>query len=133
MHESAHHSLSCGASSTTLGTDCMPIPRSHPERMTGIRIAPLTNAGPEKRMGRRRTIILGCASLLAGLGQHLFAAEPAEVQRGLLAGNYAAVIKQAQGELRDAPGNTEWSMLLVRALLIVGKNAEADVAMKEAL
>ena len=46
------------------------------------------------------------------------AADVAEVQRGLLAGNYAAVIKQANGELRDAPGNSEWSMLLVQALLV---------------
>ncbi len=62
-----------------------------------------------------------------------WAAEPAEVQKGLLAGNYAAVIKQATGELRDSPGNTEWSLLLVRALLAVGRNADADKAMKEAL
>jgi tetratricopeptide (TPR) repeat protein len=133
MPESAHHSFSCGASSTTLGTDCMPIPRTHPERMTESRIALLTNASPEKRMRRRRTILFCVASVLAGAGPQLFAAEPAEVQRGLLAGNYAAVIKQTRGELRDAPGNTEWSMLLVRALLITGKNAEADTAMKEAL
>ncbi len=62
-----------------------------------------------------------------------FAVEPAEVQRGLLAGNYAAVIKQATGELRDAPANSEWSMLLVQALLATGRNAEADKIMKEAL
>lgn len=61
------------------------------------------------------------------------AAEPAEVQRGLLAGNYAAVIKQATSELRDAPTNTEWSMLLVQALLATGRYREADAAMKEAL
>lgn len=61
------------------------------------------------------------------------AADPAEVRRGLLAGNYAAVIKQATGELRDAPANTEWSMLLVEALMAVGRYADADTAVKEAL
>ena len=71
------------------------------------------------------------ASLVAGSA--VWAADPAEVQRGLLAGNYAAVIKQASGELRDGAGHSEWSMLLVRALLAVGRHAEADQAMKEAL
>ncbi|MSU50965.1 MAG: tetratricopeptide repeat protein [Opitutus sp.] len=61
------------------------------------------------------------------------AVDPAVVQRGLLAGNYAAVIKQATGELRESPGNSEWSILLVRALLTVGRNREADTAMKAAL
>ncbi len=70
---------------------------------------------------------------LAGSTLVGFGAEPAEVQRGLLAGNYAAVIKQVQGELRDNPGSTEWSLLLVRALLTVGRIGEADAVMKEAL
>lgn len=61
------------------------------------------------------------------------AADPAEVQRGLLTGNYAAVIKQAQGELRDAPGNGDWAAILAQALLTVGRNAEADKVMKDAL
>ncbi len=61
------------------------------------------------------------------------AGDPAEVQRALLGGNYQSVIKQAQAELRDGAGQAEWSMLLVRALLAVGRNAEADAAMKEAL
>jgi tetratricopeptide (TPR) repeat protein len=73
--------------------------------------------------------------ILAGLACAIFAraADPVEVQRGLLTGNYAAVIKQAQGELRDSPGNSEWSMLLVQALLTVGRYPEADKVMKEAL
>ena len=61
------------------------------------------------------------------------AADVAEVQKALLAGNYAAVIKQAKGELSDGPGNTDWSMLLVRAQLATGRYAEADTVMKEAL
>ncbi len=78
------------------------------------------------------------ASMLAGAtgclaGSTAWAAEPPEVEQGLLAGNYAAVIKQATGELREGAGNTEWSMLLVRALLTVGRYGEADAAMKEAI
>ncbi len=61
------------------------------------------------------------------------AADVAEVQRSFLAGNYASVIKQATAELRDAPGNSEWSLLLVQGLLTVGRYAEADRAMKDAL
>ena len=56
------------------------------------------------------------------------AADPDAVQRGLLAGNYAAVIKQATGELREAPGNAEWTLLLVRAYLETGRYADADRA-----
>ncbi len=69
-------------------------------------------------------------SALAGLTATAQAAEPGEVERGLLAGNYAAVIKQATGELKDGAGSAEWSMLLIRALLAVGRYADADVAMK---
>src|SRR5437660_1239006 len=80
---------------------------------------------------RRRTPLLVLGLIAAA--PLINAAEPAEVQKGLLAGNYAAVIKQAIGELKDSPGNTDWSMLLVQALLTVGRNADADRAMKEAL
>ncbi len=79
-----------------------------------------------------RTVFV--AGVLAGGGAALApAGEPAEVQRGLLAGNYAAVIKQAKAELNDAPMNSEWSMLLVQALLATGRYGEADKAMQDAL
>ncbi len=103
--------------------------------MIGFRTFPLTEASwlPPRRglkaWARRGTAGLICLALATIAG----AADPAAVQRGLLAGNHAAVIKQARGELRDGTGNAEWSMLLVRALLAVGRNGEADVAMKEAL
>ncbi|MGH7947448.1 MAG: tetratricopeptide repeat protein, partial [Opitutaceae bacterium] len=84
-------------------------------------------------MRPRRPFIPVITALLACVAAPAPAAEPAEVQRGLLAGNHAAVIKQSRGELRDAPANSEWSMLLVRALLATGRHADADVAMKEAL
>ena len=102
-------------------------PIAHALRMTGFWKFPLVLAVCK---WMRRTVIgvLGCSVVSAGR-----AADPAEVQRGLLAGNYAAVIKQASGELRGGAGNSEWSMLLVRALLAVGRYPEADAAMKEAL
>ncbi len=100
--------------------------------MIQIRKAHVPCAGPDHRLGTqgyglRRTLVF---LALAGVA---WAANPAEVQKGLLAGNYAAVIKQATGELRDTPANTEWSLLLVQSLLAVGRNADADKAMKEAL
>src|SRR5688500_3712173 len=101
--------------------------------MTGPRIAPLTSAGPETRVRPRRMLMLCVVAAVAWIGPHASAAEPSEVQRGLLAGNYAAVIKQARGELRDAPGNTEWSMLLIQALLATGRYSDADSVLKEAL
>src|SRR5688572_16267257 len=101
--------------------------------MTEIRKAPQQCAGPEKWRKPRRTFTVFAAVLLASLVPCGYAAQPADVQKGFLAGNYAAVIKQARGELRDAPANSEWSMLLVRALLATGRYADADVAMKEAL
>ena len=97
---------------------------------------------PSYSHGRRRAAggaRAGCRRVLAAVGLLAFfvaagrAGEPAEVQRGLLAGNYAAVIKQARAELADAPANSEWSLLLVQALLTTGRQADADAAMKEAL
>ncbi len=100
--------------------------------MTEIRNTHREGARPDQvlKPGRSARWLAVLALLAAGTGR---AAEPAEVQRGLLAGNYAAVIKQATGELRDAPANTEWTLLLVQGLLAVGRYGEADKVMKEAL
>jgi tetratricopeptide (TPR) repeat protein len=114
----------------------MPIPRFS-DRPNGLRpvsplsLAPATQAAGDGPSGGGR-LWLGLALLVSAF-TFARAADPAEVQRGLLSGNYAAVIKQANGELRDAPANTEWSMLLVQGLLAVGRYADADAAMKEAL
>ncbi|MBL9202779.1 MAG: tetratricopeptide repeat protein [Opitutaceae bacterium] len=83
-----------------------------------------------RRLTLRLALLL---AVLSGGGTVLRAADVAEVQKALLAGNYAAVIKQCQGELAESQGNTEWTMLLVRALLATGRYAEADTMMKEAL
>lgn len=101
--------------------------------MTGNRPARPPGARAVLPSGARRVAGWFTVALILAAGSVLRAAEPAEVQRGLLAGNYTAVIKQATGELREAPGNTEWSLLLVQALLTVGRYADADAAMKEAL
>jgi tetratricopeptide (TPR) repeat protein len=63
----------------------------------------------------------------------LVGAEVSEVQRALLEGSHAIVIKQATAELRDGAGSSEWSLILARALLATGKYAEADAAVKEAI
>jgi hypothetical protein len=81
----------------------------------------------------RHAFLCGMALIFALMASVAHAGEPAEVLKGLLAGNYAAVIKQSRSELQDAPANSEWSILLVQALLATGRYADADVAMKEAL
>ena len=60
-------------------------------------------------------------------------AEAADARRDLLAGNYAGVIDQASAALAGPTGDSEWSLVQVEALLAVGRNPEADVAMAEAL
>ncbi len=83
---------------------------------------------------RRLLRLFGAQAVAAmsGFGV-LSAAEVAEVQRALLEGSHAIVIKQATAELRDGAGNSDWSMLLARALLQTGKLAEADATVKEAI
>jgi tetratricopeptide (TPR) repeat protein len=63
------------------------------------------------------------------------AAEPGEAQRLLLDGDYAAVVRQARAVLKESndSATTDWSMALVRALLALGRNAEADAAFAEAV
>jgi Tfp pilus assembly protein PilF len=60
-------------------------------------------------------------------------ADVAGAQRNFLDGDYADVIKEATAGVRDTPANIEWPILLIRALLTVGRNGDADVAMREAL
>lgn len=86
-------------------------------------------------MARVRPAVRGLAVVLASLvcGVLARAAEPAEVQKVLLNGEYANVIKAAEAGLKDTPGNAEWAMLLVQALLTVGRNTDADLAMKNAI
>lgn len=70
---------------------------------------------------------------LLALGGVGLRADPAGTQKEFLAGNYPFVISEATLGLRDSPGVTEWTILLIQALLAVGRNAEADAAMTEAL
>lgn len=77
---------------------------------------------------------MALAAVLGALALSVHAATPpAEGLGDLLDGDYEDVIKQARVELREAPANSDWSELLVRALLALGRNAEADAAMNDAL
>lgn len=60
-------------------------------------------------------------------------AEPADLRRDLQAGRYERVIEAAQAELRAHPGEGECSLVLVQALLAVGRYGEARSATSEAL
>ena len=83
---------------------------------------------------RRRGPLL--AVLLAATLAHPLAVRGADAtggRRELLAGDYTKVIDQAESAVADAAGDSEWSPLLVEALLAVGRNADADVAMTAAL
>jgi tetratricopeptide (TPR) repeat protein len=61
------------------------------------------------------------------------AAEPAEVRRAFLAGNYPVALAQSEAGFRDAPGNADWQLLRVEVLLTTGRHREADTAMSVAL
>jgi tetratricopeptide (TPR) repeat protein len=71
----------------------------------------------------------------ATLASWLSAAAPdaADVQRELLAGNYAFVIERATAALRDPSAGNEWIPLLVQAQLAVGRYSAAGTTMAEAL
>jgi tetratricopeptide (TPR) repeat protein len=86
-------------------------------------------------VARVRLSVRGLAVGLAGFAAVAAAraADPADVQKDLLKGEYANVIKSAESALKETPGNSEWAMLQVGALLAVGRNADADLAMKIAL
>ncbi|MBI4622860.1 MAG: tetratricopeptide repeat protein [Verrucomicrobia bacterium] len=110
-------------------------------RVDGGAALPLTFPGFAGRAGRGGTARASAwrwSRAVAGVLTLAFAttagaAEPSFAQTDLRTGNYSAVIKQATAALRATPGKTESSLLLVQALLAVGRNAEADVAMGEAL
>lgn len=72
------------------------------------------------------------AGLLAWAGV-LQAAEPAEVRKEFLAGNYSFALTESETGLRSSPGNIDWQLLRVEVLLATGRYAEADAAMAVAL
>ena len=63
----------------------------------------------------------------------LAAAEPAEGQKLLLTGDYAGAIKLAQTALDAGAPNEEWSLVLGKSLLTVGRLADAEDAVAKAL
>jgi tetratricopeptide (TPR) repeat protein len=71
---------------------------------------------------------LGFGAALASAG----AAEVTEVQELLRHGQYEEAAREAKAGVASAPGNPEWSLLLGRALLTLGRYREADAALSEA-
>src|SRR4051812_46021332 len=100
MPGSTHHSFRCGASSSARHRSHAPI-TAPLERMTGLRKTHVLYARPHFWLKPRRNSLWSTAFFLFAGGLIARAAEPADIQRRLLAGNYAAVIKQATGELKD--------------------------------
>ncbi len=88
---------------------------------------------PRARLWRLARVQFGMVALAWGGALALRAADAADAQHDLLAGNYTDVIDHAKAALQDPAAPTEWSPLLVKALLAVGRNADASTAMTEAL
>ncbi|MEY4940825.1 MAG: hypothetical protein RIQ93_2560, partial [Verrucomicrobiota bacterium] len=78
-------------------------------------------------------IVLLGSFVLSAVGPTARAAEPEGALSDFLKGDYTYVIKVAEAGLRETPSNPEWPLLLVRAELAVGRYAEADGVMREAL
>jgi tetratricopeptide (TPR) repeat protein len=75
----------------------------------------------------------GAVFALVGWVWAASAAEPAEVRREFLAGNYPVALAASEAGLRAAPGNIDWQLLRVEVLLATGRYAEADTTMAVAL
>lgn len=101
--------------------------------MIGIPKALLVSNRPGKRAPGWRALAVVAALFLSGAPA--FANEIAEAQRDLLAGKHEAAIRAAREQLRGTGegAGTDWSMVLVQALLATGRNSEADRAMADAL
>lgn len=76
----------------------------------------------------------GFAAFLAIVALPLRADLP-EARDSLRTGNYTSAIRQATSALANpSEGSpTEWALVLVQGLLAVGRNADADTAMREAI
>lgn len=61
------------------------------------------------------------------------AAESAEVRKEFLKGNYASAVNEAAAGAKVAPGDEEWHLLHIEALLATGRADEADRALTEGL
>lgn len=77
----------------------------------------------------RKIVALG----LLGWAGFAGGAEPADVRKEFLAGNYPYALTESEAGFRDAPGNSDWQILRVQVLLATGRYAEADAALGAAL
>jgi Tfp pilus assembly protein PilF len=83
----------------------------------------------DHRFGR----VVRASAVMLALAVATRAAELADAERDFLAGKYAGVIAAARTAARDPAAGADWSLLLVRALLATGRNAEADAAVEAAI
>lgn len=116
-------------------TQCMKDPReiaSLPGWLLAVRAAVLAGARGRSSGWRWRRAVRGLALVLAGAAG-LCAAEPSEAWMDLQKGNYADAIREASAVLHETPGNQDAVLTLVQASLAVGRNVDADMAMREAL
>ena len=73
-------------------------------------------------------------ALFAAVGvTRAWAADAGTAQRDLLAGQYARAVATARDILASAPGDSAASLVLIRGLLTLGRNSEADAALQQAL
>src|SRR4051812_37702663 len=67
------------------------------------------------------------SSLMLSVGH---AADLVAAQKDFDTGEYTDAIKQAQAGIAEAAGVEEWHLLLAQALLTVGRNADAEAAIR---
>src|SRR6266704_5913304 len=63
----------------------------------------------------------------------VFAADLKEAQQLFLTGNYTDAERAAEVAVRESPGDDDWQVLLAQSLLAIGKYAEAETAITNAL
>ena len=63
----------------------------------------------------------------------VFAADLKEAQQFFLTGNYTDAERAAEVAVRESPGDDDWQVLLAQSLLAIGKYAEAETAITNAL
>jgi Tfp pilus assembly protein PilF len=81
---------------------------------------------------RRLSIGFAFAAFLVGF-KVAAAADVATAWQRFDTGDYAAALKEAQAGIAASPGNEEWHLLFAKALLTVGRNADAEAAIRTAM
>src|SRR3954464_2693832 len=82
--------------------------------------------------GWKRRLLMGMALATFLIGPRA-AADIASARQHFDTGDYAGAIKEAQAGVAATPGDEEWHLLLPQALLAVGRNADAEAAIRTAM